>query len=44
VKVSESLDGAWTPAPGSWPIAGTTWTDANASGASRKFYRVEAAK
>jgi hypothetical protein len=44
VKVSESLDGTWTPAPGDWPVAETTWTDPTAPGSARKFYRVEAVK
>jgi hypothetical protein len=43
VQVSESLDGTWTPAPGTaWPVSGTTWTDSSTGAAEHRFYQVEA--
>ncbi len=41
VYVSDDAGGTWEPAPGTWPIAGTSWADPDAASAGRRFYRVQ---
>jgi hypothetical protein len=42
VRIAPAPGGPWTPAPGTWPIQETTWTDSAAAGETQRFYRVEA--